>query len=90
MASKRTLKKQINYSCDILFAECVATSLCNANAAQQDIDAILTEILITNSNYIRRISHPEPGLSEKAYFKDLIDSFNKDVQEIIDNISNLY
>ena len=42
------------------------------------------------NDYVNRISHPEPGMEKKEYFKDLIDNFNKQTSEIIDQIASLH
>ena len=89
MANKRDLKHSINYITSELFAECVAASLYNGKPSQEDVDGILTSIVMTNSDFIKRVSHPEPGMKPTAYFKQLIEDFNKQVDEIIDQISNL-
>ena len=78
MTNKRNLKRTINYICSELFAECVAD--------EENVNAMLTAILAIQSNYVRRISHPEPGMLAKAYYRDLIDKFNKETGEIIDQI----
>lgn len=88
MANKRNLKKIINYICSDLFSECVAIAL-YGNKKEEDVNAILSSVLIFHSDYIRRVSHPEPGMKPKAYYKDLITSFNVHVNETIDNIANL-
>jgi hypothetical protein len=89
MMNKRDLKKSINYICSELFAECVAVSLYEGNAKTEDVDAVLASIVHTHCHYIRRISHIEPGMKAKAYYKDLIEHFNKEVDNIIDHIRNL-
>ena len=89
MANKRDLKRTINYITSELFAECVAASLYNGKPEQQDVDGILTAIVMTNTEFIKRISHPEPGITQKVYFKDLIAKFNKQASEIVDQIANL-
>lgn len=89
MTNKRQLKKLINYICSDLFSECVAVSLFHAKPEKDDVDAILSSILMMHSNYISRISHPEPGMPAKKYFKDLIDHFNRETDDIIDQIQNL-
>lgn len=88
MASKRDLKRQINYICSELFAECVAASLYK-DVAQENVDSLLSSILKIHSNYILRISHPEPGMPCKVYYKDLIDHFNNDISEVIHIIGTL-
>lgn len=89
MSNKRELKKTINYICSDLFAECVAASLYSGKPEKENVDALLTSILTIHSNYIQRISHPEPGVPAKKYYRDLIDNFNKEVNEVVDHIANL-
>lgn len=89
MTNKRDLKRVVNYICSDLFAECVAASMYGGKPESADVDALLTSILAIHSNYIRRISHPEPGMKQKDYFKKLIKDFNEQVAEIVDQINNL-
>lgn len=87
MANKRTLKKSINYVCSELFAECVANSL-YSTSDNNNTNAILHSIITMRNNYVSRISHPEPGISNKNYYSDLIEKFNEQADEIIDQITN--
>ena len=89
MSNKRDLKKTINYICSELFAECVAASLYNGKPNEDNVNALLSCILMIQNDYVRRISHPEPGMKTQAYFKDLIKNFNKQTSEIIDQIAAL-
>ena len=90
MPNKRDLKKTINYICSELFSECVAASLYNGNPNEDSVNALLSSILMIQNNYVNRISHPEPGMKQKDYFRDLIDNFNKQTSEIIDQIASLH
>lgn len=89
MASKRDIKKRVNYICSELFAECVATSLYGGNKDEENVKALMHTILSIHHDYVCRISHVEPGLPAKKYFSDFSKSFNGQVNEIIDQISNL-
>lgn len=89
MASKRTLKKSINYVCSELFAECVANSLYNVRKDDGDTEAMLHAILTIHHNYVSRVSHPEPGITAKAYYADLTQHFNAEIGEVIDQIANM-
>lgn len=89
MANKRNLKRTINNICGELFAECIAESLYNDKPANENVEALLSSIVVINDNYVRRISHPEPGMPAKLYYKDLIEKFNKETGEVIDQICNL-
>jgi hypothetical protein len=90
MANKRSLKRGLNYICSELFAECIAASAYSDNCDKQNVDTLLKSIIHTHSDYIKRISHPEPGMKAKKYYQILISSFNDDVNEIVDAIKNLH
>lgn len=90
MTNRKDLKKFINYVCGDLFAECVATSLYDNNNGENNKDAILRSILQTQDEFIRRISHPEPGMSANKYYHILATNFEARVSEIIDNIYNFH
>ena len=89
MSNKRDLKRTINYICGDLFTEGIAASLYGENRYNDNTEAILTSILVMHSNYIRRVSHVQPGMPAKVYFKDLNDKFSKEVNEIVDQLNNL-
>ena len=85
MANKRTLKKAITFICEELFAEGVAISL---YGPRPNVEALLFSIVKMQANYIKRISHPEPGMKAKAYFKDLRENFSAQVGEISDQLNS--
>lgn len=89
MANKRDLKKLINYICDDLFSECIAASLYCDNRKKEEVNSIITAIVMVRQNYIQRISHPEPGMPKKDYFNDLKKRLNEQIAEITDNIANI-
>lgn len=88
MANKRSLKRDINYVCSELFSEVVAISY-TTNTSDDDIKALLTSILVIHDDYVRRVSHPEPGLSQRTFYKALVSNFNKQAAEIVDQITNI-
>ena len=85
MASKRHLKQTINLICEELFAECVAASLYGQN--RESAEALVWSTLKMRNNYIRRVSHPEPGMPAKVYYKDLKEKFSAQVSDILDQIN---
>lgn len=89
MTNKKDLKKAMKYICDELFAECIAVALYEGNAKQENVDALLASIIHIHNDYVRRISHPEPGMPAKQYYKTLTEHFNKEASDIIDQIGNL-
>ena len=87
MANKRKLKQDINIVCADLFAECIAASLYGSEKDEDTVNGILTSIIVVHDDFIRRISHPEPGLPQKTYFTKLKVAFTKQATEIIDQIN---
>ena len=89
MANKRDLKRTINYITSELFAETMA-AIINSDKVDKEAGAnLLASIIITRDDFIKRVSHPEPGMKAHKYFKTLAVDFNNSMSEIIDRISNL-
>jgi len=89
MANKRRLKKKINDAGSELFAECIAAYLVVQEDDFQQIDDILSNILKTHNDYIKRVSYPEPGMKRKTYYGTLWKNFTRQANEISDNIKAL-
>ena len=90
MANKRELKKRINFVCGGLFAECVAAyTFGSREDKKENVRVLLGSIIHMHSDYIMRVSHPEPGMKPKAYYNNLVDSFYKEVNDVVDRISNM-
>ena len=89
MATKRELKKTFNYVCGELMAEAVAASLYKSSRDKEATETLLSSIIRMRSDFVRRISHPEPGMSGKAYYRHITDDFNRSMAEVIDQIGNL-
>jgi hypothetical protein len=87
MANKKSLKRSITLFCEELFAESVAASLYGHN--HDNAEALIFSIVKMQDDFIRRISHPEPGMPAKTYFKDLREKFTIQAGELIDQINNL-
>lgn len=89
MTNKRDLKRTINYICSDLAAECVATSFSVDESEKENIDALIMTILVIRNDYVKRVSHLEPGMEPKEYYKKLVGDFNQQISEIIDQVTNL-
>ena len=87
MANKRTLKQAIHLICEELFAEAIALSLYGTKPQQENAKALLFTIVKMEDEFVRRISHPEPGMKASNYFKDLRDKFSAQVGEIVDQLN---
>ncbi|MBQ8224481.1 MAG: hypothetical protein IJZ86_03895 [Bacteroides sp.] len=88
MASRKLLKKNVNYITSELFAECVINSLYVPGTDKDKADQLMTEILNVRDEYISRISHTEPG-NVKVYYKKFNADFNSKIDSIIEALGNL-
>lgn len=87
--NKRELKKSVNYICSELFAEGVAASHYSQSANRDNTNALLASVINIQNDFVRRISHPEPGMKAKVFYNQLIKDFNNTVSEVIDQIAHL-
>lgn len=89
MANKRTLKHGINLICGELITECIAASLYGPTAHKDNAESLIYSILKMQADYTSRISHPEPGMPSKLYYRDLREKFTAQIGEVIDQINSL-
>ena len=89
MANKRTLTRNITNICSALFAECVALSLYENSVDKRNIETLITSVVRLQSDYVCRVSHIEPGMKAKKYFKVLINHFNEELEAIVDQLNNI-
>ena len=92
MASRKALKKNVNYIAGELFAECLMNSLyvpgTDKKKADELMGELMGEILKMQDEFISRISHTEPG-NVKGYYKKFRSDFNAKVDSIIEAIGKL-
>ena len=88
MASRRQLKKNVNYIAGELFAECLVSSLLIPGTDKDKADKVMADILRMQEEFISRISHTEPG-NVKGFYKKFRVDFNAKIDEIIDAIDKL-
>ena len=88
MASRRTLKKNVNYIASELFMECLVNSLYVPGVDKQKADELMSAVLDMQNEFLSRISHTEPG-NVKGYYKKFNEDFNAKVNEIIDALGKL-
>lgn len=69
MASRRELKKQVNYIASELFMECLVNSLYVPGTDKQKADQLMSDILNMQDEFLSRISHTEPG-NVKGFYKN--------------------
>ena len=88
MASRRELKKTVNYISGELFSECLINSMFVPGTDKAKADQLMAEILKMQDEFISRISHTGPG-NVKGFYKKFRSDFNAKVNEIIDAIAKL-
>lgn len=82
MASRRQLKKSVNYIVGELFTECLIHYKYVPGTDQAKANALMAEILKVQDDFVSRISHTEPGNVKKFYQKFKQD-FNAKTNAII-------
>lgn len=88
MASRKNLKKSVNYIASELFAECLVNSLYVPGTDKAKADELMSTILNMQDEFLSRISHTQPG-NVKGYYKKFNEDFNAKVDEIIEAMNNL-
>ena len=86
---RRDLKKGINFLCGELFAECVAIMHYQKPTPQEDVDNVMASILNLQDDMLSRVSHVEPGMKAKDYFKKLREDMLSHTDEIVEHIKAL-
>ena len=76
--------------CTELWAECVAVSLYSSKPDEASVETVLHSVIKLEREFTSRVSHCEPGLKAKVYFRDLTDKFKTRACEIADQINNLH
>lgn len=85
--NRRKLKKNVNYLCGELLAECIALTQYE-NIKENEISGIMESIFMMQTDIISRISHVEPG-SSKLFFTKLRNDLTERTSAIIDDIQGL-
>lgn len=88
MASRRKLKKNVNYIMGIIFTDCLISSMYVPETDKEKADKLMTEIMNMHQEFISRISHTEPG-NVKGFYKKFRSDFNDKMNEIFEAMGNL-
>ncbi len=88
MASRRNLKKDINYIIGDIFTECLIYKELVPGTDQEAVDALIVDLLRIDNDFNARISHTEPG-NAKEYYRTLVKDFQNEITEVIDKLTKL-
>ncbi len=88
MASRRNLKKDINYIIGDIFTECLIYKELVPGTDKEAADALIVDLLRIDNDFNARISHTEPG-NAKEYYRTLVKDFQNQIKEVIDKLTKL-
>jgi len=88
MASRKDLKKHVNYISGELFTECIINSLYVPGTDKVKADELMTQVLEMQQEFISRISHTQPG-KVKQFYKKFNEDFSTRVKNLVDGIAEL-
>ncbi len=88
MASRRQLKKEINYIIGDLFTESLIQHLYVPDTNKEKSVEVMNRILTVQQEFVTRISHTQPG-NVKLYYKKLREDFTAEIHKIIEAIGQL-
>ncbi|MBR5935297.1 MAG: hypothetical protein IKZ89_04015 [Bacteroidaceae bacterium] len=88
MASRRNLKKDINYVIGDIFTECLIYKELVPGTDSQAADELIVDLLRIDNDFTARISHTEPGKA-KEYYRTFVKDFQKQISEVIDKLTKL-
>lgn len=88
MASRKNLKKHVNYISGELFTECMINSLYVPGTDKAKADELMTEILEMQQEFISRISHTQPG-NAKQFYRKFREDYGVRIKAVIDSIAAL-
>ena len=85
MASRRSLKKTVNYITELAAGLCLVESA-NANAEKREAySEVFLQIINLRNDIISRISHTEPG-NVKGFYKRLHEDLDKEIKIVADEM----
>ena len=85
MASRKNLKKNVNYIIETIAGLCIVSSLENQGEKSEKASRLFLQAMNLRNDIISRISHTEPG-AVKAFDKKLKQEFTEKVNALSERI----
>jgi hypothetical protein len=79
----------VNYIASELLAECVVIGKFIPGVDKEKTDALMVQVLNLQDEFIKRISHTEPG-NVKGFYKKFREDFNAQVNAVIEGLEKLH
>lgn len=92
MASKKNLKKDINFLIDEVIGTCIMKQSIHPGQYQQELDEIANEILIFREEMIDKVNNPQPTDGDKnlrAYYSKLYSDLLQKVNDTFDKLNSM-
>lgn len=86
MASRKNLKKNVNYIIETIAGLCIVSSLENQGEKSEKASRLFLQAMNLRNDIISRISHTEPG-NTREFYKKLQNDFNSQLQDILQQLS---
>lgn len=86
MASRRDLKKHVNYISEVTVGMCIIEGMSAKGERREAIANLVEKTLNLRSDIISRISHTEPG-NVKGFYKKLKSDFNTQIEEVFNKLN---
>lgn len=87
MASRKNLKKTVNYIVGEVYTDCLITQVLK-KADVETVEPLLVELLDIQDEFVKRISHTEPG-NVKGFYNQFYKDFNDRVDALYAKIEAL-
>ncbi|WP_177601981.1 hypothetical protein [uncultured Phocaeicola sp.] len=87
MASRRFLKKNINYIADLALGLCIYTGAYKTSD-QDTIDELIKKVRVARLEALTRINHTEPG-NVNLFYKKLKEDFSNATTEVFAKLQEL-
>lgn len=85
MASRKNLKKTVNFIVSELFTQCLVLKAVKG-ADDEKVKEVLVDILDLQNEFLSRANHTEPG-NVKGFYRKYYDDFNAQVDAIYDKLN---
>ncbi len=92
MASKKNLKKDINFLTDEVIGTCLMHQALNKGKKDNELDEIINETLIFREELIEKVNNPKPTDANKnlrSYYRNLYSELLKKVNDTFDKLNEI-
>ncbi len=92
MASKKNLKKDINFLIDEVIGTCLMHQTLNKGKQKEELDDIVNEMLIFREEMIEKVNNPKLTEADKnlqTYYRKLYSDLLKKVNETFEQLNKM-